>query len=509
MTSKKNLSILFGAGAEVDLGMPTGGEFAIEVISSTRDLDIWNSIKEQIESVQNVLEEKGREHGWEQYREWLFDVVDSKITLTRPVKQELETIFRSTIEENQERIGKIISSIDERMLRLGFADLDLENVQIQSLDIQLSNDILGHFARLNDSKCLGKLIGYAVTHLDRKEEIETIWCLVRMFVEFAYAATGRDLVKRLGVMRFGNDKIGEKVGTNLTNIINIDFGKLGMEAIEFSVKHPKSKLDADFTEKISLFSAKLIREVVTQVIDYQEIIEKYLPALYRPRAKGSAKFLKALMMINRMNATILEYYHEATKSDLRNSYYHDLLNLFAEYTVTIASTNYTDLVCDIADIDSHKVIWLNGHVGQSLEPYQNRLYDSKFLPEGLITAPYLIAQSVIKPMLTPESIVTYRDFGNALAKSDRIIVIGYGFGAVDSHVNSLVRNAILSDLGPAVTIFIHESELESEKPSESEQRARNLVLSRLRLFKDPGENLVVHVIGSNRNSSGKSWLEYI
>jgi hypothetical protein len=498
--------ILFGAGAEVPFKMPLGGEFALQVVSSGMNNEIWDAIVNDINTTRTAVMTGIQQEklGWEAYKKWLGDLLDGGIVRRGPSTQELKEIFRSTVSENRQKILRIIASVDVTLQDAGYADTAFVAAQSVPLQAEVPAAFGNVMEPLNQSELIAQITGWALNA--NNGLAEPVWHLLRMFIELAYAAGGQEAVRQLRGAKFGNPAVVQHVGVNLDGIVQIDFGTLGIDALNYAVDL-SNKEEAD---EIAEFCFRVIRRVVSDIIDYQVLIEKYLPALYRPEAAGKARVLKAMRLIHGIKETIATKYSETKKYQDLPSYYLDLATSGSLSGLQLATTNYTNHIVDVTGVSSDDVLWLNGHVAERLDPYHNMVTHEAAIPPGRLTVPHLVAQSVIKPMMTPHTINVYQKFAAPMLNAPCIAVVGYGFGAVDSHINALIRTRLLRDDGGPLVVFVHHSEVPRNVSSvDRPGYAREEVMSRLRLFDDPGGRLQVRVLEDDRKSEGRNWLEYV
>lgn len=96
--------------------------------------------------------------------------------------------------------------------------------------------------------------------------------------------------------------------------------------------------------------------------------------------------------------------------------------------------------------------------------------------------------------------ITYVDTYNAWKEADKIIIVGFGFGADDEHINGIIRNLIDKDGKKIEVIMLKSDETESE-------RARKIAMK----LKTPhfDKIKVVQVDNQGKNDAGKMWTEII
>jgi len=421
---------LFGAGAEIALGMPSGGRFALEVISDRYDHGIRESLKEAIDAAgRRSKEEAARFHD---YAKWSGIGSRRTSSVNAPDSRDERAIFASTIENSRDAIWSAIHGCDEVIRQVCNAHkielpapVDVAQLMDENLLIRHASGI----AQLVKSEAIRSLISFASAD---QQTGKFIWPVLRMYFELAIAIGGKDLAAALNNIQLADPRTTQHIFRNANQLFRVEFGDLGVEAFEVAVSREFPNC-ADCQEPFAVREAALgiITRVIEGVVDYQRLIERFLPSLYKPSVSW-AKFTKAAFLLNRMQAAIRKY--ESAASANTDSYYTDIVSAGLAEKAIFATTNYTNLIVHNGGINRNDIIWLNGHVDARLDPYRNEVLTDAETSEGHIVVPYMIAQSVVKPMMTPENIEDYARFSRSIADATRVVVIGYGFGAIDSHV---------------------------------------------------------------------------
>lgn len=111
------------------------------------------------------------------------------------------------------------------------------------------------------------------------------------------------------------------------------------------------------------------------------------------------------------------------------------------------------------------------------DPYLNRIGTKEELDDGEkhIIVPLLFTQSGTKPMISIDMSRKYVDYFNALADSDEICIIGFGFNQDDEHINGMFRELIDRKEKP-VTIIMLENQ-------ETERQTKNCIARKLKITK--------------------------
>lgn len=291
----KRVTFLFGAGAEIPLGMPTGGRFALDVISGAHD----QRIRDRLERDRNASGQRSRSTRETQrddmeleYRKWLAADIPGR-QIRAPGKQELRSIFHSTIENRTDDLLRIIQDIDAIIEESGAAHYGLRNAETIPLGIQPEAELERHLRPLNESYWLPRIIGLITQEGTEQATAELGWQVVRMFVRLALAGVGHHVSARMGTVAFTNDQVQEKVGQQLGQIFQLNLPALNPAAFEEAASAAKEQAadHVDPNDLKYLFRAILIN-TVARVVDYQHLIEHFIPSIYDPRSNWT-RFNKA------------------------------------------------------------------------------------------------------------------------------------------------------------------------------------------------------------------------
>ena len=106
--------------------------------------------------------------------------------------------------------------------------------------------------------------------------------------------------------------------------------------------------------------------------------------------------------------------------------------------------------------------FLNGSTETWYDPYLNRIGTKSELTtsENHILVPLMFTQSGTKPMTSIEMSMKYVDTYTQWKNSDRVIIVGFGFGTDDEHINGILRTLIDVDNKEitVVTLDKHQSD---------------------------------------------------
>jgi hypothetical protein len=154
------------------------------------------------------------------------------------------------------------------------------------------------------------------------------------------------------------------------------------------------------------------------------------------------------------------YNNNLIKND--ESYYSiikDRLNCNDRFIIRdIATTNYFNF-CEIL---KREPIYLNGALNLFEIPEKLEVVDAKRfkgeLNQNYLFFPFLFVQSLIKPIVNKAQIESIFKFGNALERTDVLIVFGYNMNEDDNHINAFLHTFATSMKIKKRLIIIGEEE---------------------------------------------------
>ncbi len=159
-------------------------------------------------------------------------------------------------------------------------------------------------------------------------------------------------------------------------------------------------------------------------------------------------------------------------------YYHMLKNAMEDnkFEVSaVATTNYNQFIKEIL---STEVAFLNGSTEIWYDPYLNRIGKKEELTtsEKHILVPLMFTQSGTKPMTSIEMSIKYVDTYKKWKESDKIVIVGFGFGIDDEHINGVLRTLIDVDDKKIVVVTLKKNKEDAEVAKEI---GRNLKVTRI------------------------------
>lgn len=221
----------------------------------------------------------------------------------------------------------------------------------------------------------------------------------------------------------------------------MNYSSSGLSGMEYLLDKPEFNGIDDETI-ILQFAHNILESIYASVLDYKSLIDANWHYLYSP-ASDWAKFCKICIFL----LNVRDYISGAAKDidfSVRRGYYQMLREaLDAEkFEVSaIATTNYNHFIVDLL---KKNVVFLNGSTELWYDPYLNRIGEKDKLStqENHILVPLIFTQSGTKPITSIEMSSEYVDTYRAWKESDAIVIVGFGFGQDDEHINGILRTLV-------------------------------------------------------------------
>ena len=262
----------------------------------------------------------------------------------------------------------------------------------------------------------------------------------------------------------------------------------------------KLKIDTTTEYGIVLQLAQLlIEDIYALVLNYESLIDSNWHYLYNPSSEW-AKFCRIAIFLLTVHMYITELGDKADKNNL-DGYYNMLRQALDDkkYEVSaIATTNYNKIIEAILG-DNYPVTYLNGSVAVWYDPYLNKIGSNRELDnsEHHIIVPLLFTQSGTKPMTSISMSEKYVDMYRKWKTSDAIVVVGFGFGTDDEHINGILRTLVNDD---GKELFVVTLKHEKSEDAEAKEIARKLKV------RDHNKVKMI-LVDKNGRKEGKLWTE--
>ena len=494
---------LFGAGAEVRYGLPSGSKFALDVFryDNTSSKDEFRDRRDGVNPTTSYAQD------------WLPDNYKKK-SISAFGKRVFQNIIQDTVEHNRKNIVSRINDFDllAKKQAKNAAEYGIEvDKEIQScLGRNVSNIGLGQKIKYIDEFKNGNglfsshyfsaflLIYKKKAAWKSEEKRKEFGKMLLSIMQLHLGALSEDLTKRINEGAFEQKDDEIDLFDDLGDIIQLNYSEAGLIGLEYLLDMQEPNLDS-FEGKIIKFLQIIIEEIYASVLDYKSLIDSNWHYLYNPKYEW-AKFTKICIFL----MTVRNYIRSKSKdrSDNPNGYYEVLKEAIDNglFEVTeIATTNYNTFIESILKTD---VTYLNGSTDLWYDPYINKIGKETDLldDDSHIIIPLLFTQSGTKPMtaikMSEQYVNTYRRWKAA----DSLVVVGFGFGADDEHINSIIRTLVDDDNKKMIVITRYD------KIKTEDEKAEDIIR---KLKVKNNENIhVIYVNDDGRNTTTKRiWTE--
>jgi hypothetical protein len=499
----KKISFLFGAGAEIGYGLPSGGKFAVDIFKMDPSED-KKEFKRQREKINA---------GSPYAAYWLPQNYENK-PVSSFGKTNYESLIFSSLENRRNEIIDYFEKFDDYAKECAdklYSDygVDIEKAFKDLTGLSIGDELFNHKIKLSDLLKKGDALFEseyfsAFLKILELKEIEgkqkaNIKKIIRAFFELLIGACGEDLVHQL------NDGLFEKrpddidLFDDLGSIFTLDYRGVGLSGLEIIFTHNDKDLNENSTpiEIMTEFAFKVLEDLFTKALDYQALIDNYFRYLYSPKTDWS-KFCKISIFLHTVRRYIKEIAERYEDKILEgDGYYHDLDKLEGNFVIqSIGTTNYNTF---IEKITKRKIVYLNGSVELYYDPYLNKIMSREEAENSKhFTVPFLFTQSGIKPLTSVSMSEQYVNLYRNFKESDLVCIIGFGFNKDDGHINGMIR-ALIEDENKKVCILHYTKENTISRNIEKEYK------DKLRI--ESTNNLIILPVDKNREVNGVKWYE--
>lgn len=428
------VGFLFGAGAEIAYGMPTGGKFALDIFqkNTTNAKDIFKKNRERINKSPQYASK------------WLPQDYDSKRVATFR-ESIFENIIKDTVVNNRNSIINRINKLDDIARPLvdsvsKFKDTLLEELEISYQDININQQLKynNYFQDGNDlfnSKYFAILLTY-YNQFEFEKDIdkELLGDIVKSILQIHIGAMSENLSRNIQENIFSTDDLELSIFDDLGNNLSVNYQSAGVKGLELLYR--SSTKEAHYIVKLAF---KILEQIYADILDYKSVIDSNWHYLYIPKNEWG-KFCKISIFLH----SVREYIEEcASDYNAENIGYYDDLNSQENFEIkTIATSNYVNTL--IGDkLRGKNIIFLNGSVNDFYDPYLNIIINkAEYENYKNFAVPLIFTQSGTKPMTSIDMSKKYVEYYSELLQSDFICSVGFGFNEDDEHINGIIRTAI-------------------------------------------------------------------
>lgn len=492
----KHIGFLFGAGAEINYGMPSGGKFALDIFRQNPELakEDFRKMREGIDKstsyASRYLPEDYEKNNVHVFGERVFD-----------------TIIKDTVGNNRERVIEKINKFDtvaEASLEVIDSKLNLNLIEKIQEDLNKNVTNININQKLKYSKFFEEgnnlfennyfavlLEYYGEYSFSETEEKHELGEIIKAVFQLQLGAMSEKLSRTLEDNIFEKDELELDIFDDLGGNLNVNYEAAGVKGLELLAKEKHIKAKHPIIE----FAYEIIERIYSDVLDYKSLIDSNWHYLYNPLTEW-AKFCRISVFLYTVQRYIKK--QGETLNDNNDGYYHDLEKSNILKTV-IATTNYNSFIKKIIKED---IIFLNGGVDEYYDPYLNSIGNKKELnnAEKHFIVPLIFTQSGTKPMTSIDMAKTYVGFYEKMKKSDCICSVGFGFNYDDEHINGIIRTLVDRD---NKKLFIIDIETEKNEYQKRKEYARKLKVT--------NENNInfITVNSENRCREGELWIDVL
>ena len=495
---------LFGAGAEIGYDLPSGGKFALDIFR--------HDVSESKKAFREMRD--GVDDTTSYASVWLPDDFKGK-NISSFGKAVFQNIIRDTVEHNRKRIIERINRFDDIAKKESAAmkkdGIDVDAAIETLLGRELNNIHMGQtiafieeFKQGNalfDSSYFSALLllykGRNILGDDHRRELGKILLSI---IQLHIGALSETLSRRIndGLFYKKDDEID--LFDDIGEIIQLNYSSSGLAGMEYLLDQKNADV-SDNPGKCLRFAQRIIESLYADVLDYKSLIDANWHYLYSP-ATDWAKFCKICIFLLNVRDYISKAVLQANPIK-KNGYYHMLKDAVSRGQIelgAVATTNYNQFIQDILGTD---VAFLNGSTETWYDPYLNRIgnRDQLTTPERHILVPLMFTQSGTKPMTSIEMSIKYVETYKKWNASDKIVVVGFGFGSDDEHINGILRTLIDVDNKKIIVVT-----LGTQQPDETIVRdiARKLKVSK-------ASNISILQVDKDGNSvqDHRNWVAHL
>lgn len=487
----QKVGFLFGAGAEICYGLPTGGKFALDIFRQ----DVSISKKEFIEMRDSI-------DGSTTYAgEWLPNDYKTR-SVSSYGKSVIENIIKDTLEHKRDYIIRKLNDFDSYAENAKKHIENIDDIISNKLNRQVSGCQLNTVISFNRALKRGNKIfkshyfsALLLIYKNKKLRDDLQFELKKIIVsilQLQIGALGSYLVKNINDNIFDQKDEEIDLFDDIGEVLRLNYQSAGVIGIEYLYDNFKSTdiSTLDEESKIVYFAKYILEDIFSSVLDYKSLIDSNWHYLYCPK-NDWAKFCKISIFL----LTVKNYIVDSLPSDIADEgYYSDLKQCIDELKLEvakIATTNYNKIIADKLG-EKENITYLNGSVDQWYDPYLNKISEKENL-KGKFIVPLLFTQSGTKPMTSIFKSCEYVDLYRDWKEADYIVIVGFGFNKDDEHINGIIRTLVNDDNKKVIIVGRNSSKEE--------------IINRLIIEKR--ENITVYNINEDRKIGDTLWIEYI
>ena len=504
------LGFFFGAGAEREYGLPSGGEFAIDIFRQ--------DTRQEKEKLRSELADKVDQlsdyaTGWlpQNYRGKRIHAFG---------RNEFTNIIESSIEYRKEQIIRRLNTFDQladsAISTLGITRERLDTAfhaatEKQLGEVRYSQAVIVN-PRISDDVSLFDSEYYSaiLEIIKEDDDASDLRRYASAILQLLIGAYGQSVIQNLNQEIFTTAPDEIPIFDDVTGLFKVEFSRIGLTALELLIAERRSfdtSEDANATSLFCALSHQILENLFSEVLDYQSLIDSHFRYLFSPRTEW-AKFCKMVIFLRVVREYISGAIGEVEWNEETDGYYTDLgkcSDLGLEIGA-IGTANYNNIVESISTakgFEIPEVHHLNGSIHDYYNPYQNSIITTQNFDEietDQIHVPFILTQSGLKPLTSVEMSRRYVTLYDSYKEADAIVVVGFGFNIDDGHINGLFRELIEKEQKPFYWIVPDRGE---------EEDIRRELARKLRVSASARPRLNIVKVDSMRNVGDQGWLEEI
>lgn len=498
------IGLFFGAGAEIDYGLPTGGKFALDIFRMSKEED-KKEFKDKLTALdpQSQIATKWLPENYIHKNIYVFG------------KSNFEDIISSSLEYRRNNIIDYLKKFDSNVSKI-LEEWEIDHTTLNekfksAYHSSIGDKLYSQEIRLNDKltddvKIFDSIYFSAYLKALEKSKNKDIRRIVTAILELLLGSLGQNLVTQLNEEIFTKTPPQFNVFDDIGGIFNMNYSHVGQVGMEIVIEDTINNIDdnSDIEHILFELGKKILEDIYSLTLDYQSLIDSHYRYLYNPSSHW-AKFTRIAVFLHTVRRYISSLSKKQDAIENGPGFYHDLIEFEKLNNIsinTIGTTNYNNLIPKILEgkvTFNASVFALNGSVNDYYNPYKNKIItDAQNINnESEIVVPFIFTQSGVKPLTSITMSKRYVDLYDGFKRCDKIAVIGYAFNRDDGHINGLFRSLIEED-EKEVHIFDYNNDMESY---EKEIQYRE----KLRL--DSTRNLKIHSINEKREVNEVMWYE--
>lgn len=493
------LGFLFGAGAEFDYDMPSGGQFALDIFREDP-----SSSKSEFKSMRASIDKQTK------YAcKFLPNDFDTK-NINSFGKTVYENIIKDTIEHNRMLIIDNINNIDGLArgivddINKRYSDFDqaiknLTGKQITNINMGQTIKFSRELAKGNELFCseyfsallyVYKTVDFAIPAHKR-----SLGKIILSIIQLQLGALSEQLVRKINDNPFEKKDDDIDLFDDLGDILHLNYSGSGLIGLEYLLDKEKVNPISSDETMVLYFAQCLLKKIFSVVLDYKSLIDANWHYLYCPSAEWS-KFCKISIFLLTVKNYIDKQCSKADKN--KKGYYDELKDYINENKIVVtkvATTNYTDLISYKLETD---IVYLNGSTNMWYDPYLNEIGTKEYLEknEKHFMVPLLFTQSGTKPMTAIQMNKEYMEVYNSFFDSEYICSIGFGFNQDDEHINGIIRYLVKQNKKLIVV---------KNKNNKTEVDEAKAIAEKLKIL--DYDKIKVILVDKDRMVDGKLWID--